>query len=149
MITLDTNILVYSIDHRDPLKQAIAKEIVGALYARNSPICLQVVGEFCNAVNRRLKRPPWDAAQAARNIAVSFRTFGVTRDDVLKGLAETATGQFSYWDATLIAACESVGCLTFFSEDMQDGYQYGGMRIVNPFGSDGLSKAASEVLGAK
>jgi predicted nucleic acid-binding protein len=39
----------------------------------------------------------------------------------------------SYWDAAILAAPEALGAQTLFSEDLSDGQQYGGVRVVNPF----------------
>ena len=38
-----------------------------------------------------------------------------------------------YWDAAIIAAALELGCKTVYSEDMNDGQDYGGVRVVNPF----------------
>ncbi len=39
----------------------------------------------------------------------------------------------SQWDATILAAAVELGCTTIYSEDMNDGQDYGGVRVVNPF----------------
>lgn len=39
----------------------------------------------------------------------------------------------SHWDSMLVAACIEAGVTTLYSEDMADGADYDGVRIVNPF----------------
>ena len=39
----------------------------------------------------------------------------------------------SHWDSLLIAACSDIGVTHLYSEDMGDGIEIGGVRIVNPF----------------
>lgn len=39
----------------------------------------------------------------------------------------------SYWDAAIVAAAEALGAQTIDSEDLNDGQQYGRVRVVNPF----------------
>lgn len=39
----------------------------------------------------------------------------------------------SYWDAAILAAAEALGADTVYSEDLNDGQQYGRVRVVNPF----------------
>ncbi|HEX7378498.1 MAG TPA: hypothetical protein VF278_15370 [Pirellulales bacterium] len=39
----------------------------------------------------------------------------------------------SHWDSLLIAACQEAGASYLYTEDMQDGADYGGVKIVNPF----------------
>ena len=39
----------------------------------------------------------------------------------------------SYWDAAILAAAAAMGAHTLYSEDLNDGQQYGQVRVVNPF----------------
>ena len=39
----------------------------------------------------------------------------------------------SHWDSLLVAACQEAGVTCLYSEDMQDGADYDGVKIVNPF----------------
>ena len=41
--------------------------------------------------------------------------------------------QLSYWDAAILAAAKQMGCHTVFSEDLNDGQNYDGVTVVNPF----------------
>ncbi len=57
-----------------------------------------------------------------------------------------ATGRLSYWDALMLASAREAGCSAFISEDLQDGARLFGMEIVNPFGAQGPSPRAIELL---
>ena len=41
--------------------------------------------------------------------------------------------QISYWDAAIIEASRAMGCPQVLSEDLNDGQDYAGVRVVNPF----------------
>jgi len=41
--------------------------------------------------------------------------------------------QISFWDANILAAAIALGCGIVFSEDLNAGRDYGGVRVVNPF----------------
>jgi predicted nucleic acid-binding protein len=41
--------------------------------------------------------------------------------------------QLSYWDAAIIEASRAMGCMQVLSEDLNDGQDYGGVRVANPF----------------
>jgi predicted nucleic acid-binding protein len=41
--------------------------------------------------------------------------------------------RISFWDAQILAAARRAGCSKVYSEDMQDGAVYGGMRVIDPF----------------
>ena len=44
-----------------------------------------------------------------------------------------ATLGLSYWDSLIIAAAERASCPAVFIEDLNDGQQYGTVKVVNPF----------------
>jgi predicted nucleic acid-binding protein len=39
----------------------------------------------------------------------------------------------SFWDAMIIQAAVSSGCREIFSEDLNDGLEISGTKLVNPF----------------
>jgi predicted nucleic acid-binding protein len=41
--------------------------------------------------------------------------------------------QLSYWDAAIIEAARVAGCDEVLSEDLDDGQDYAGVRVTNPF----------------
>jgi predicted nucleic acid-binding protein len=41
--------------------------------------------------------------------------------------------QLSYWDAAIIEAARAMGCAHVLSEDLNDGQDYAGVRVTNPF----------------
>lgn len=146
-VTADTNLFVYALDSRDRIKQAAALEAFGHLQIRKAAVALQVVGEIQNALRRRLKMPPATACQHARNVFVTFDSFAFDPECVDIALGLAAAGRLSYWDALLLAAARRAGMAVLLSEDMQDGFEFGGLRVINPFGETGLSDRAREALG--
>jgi predicted nucleic acid-binding protein len=148
MLSVDTNIFIYAVDQSEPEKQPLAMEVGRRAQAVGAAIALQVCGEFYSASTRRLKRAPWEAAQASRNLMTAFPTFNASRTAVERALAEAAAGRFSYWDGLLLASADEAGCTALLSEDMADGLRFGGVEIVNPFAGDRLSDRAVELLGA-
>ena len=146
MISLDTNVFVYLLDDGSPAKQAIAADLIVRASAAKAPIALQVVGEAQNAARRRLKTPPFVAAQFARNILTAFHTLSATDQDAETALGQMAAGRLSYWDALLLACLKRNGCTTLLTEDLQDGATVLGVEIVNPFSAGGLSDRATALL---
>lgn len=41
--------------------------------------------------------------------------------------------QISNWDAAILAAALESGCVLVYSEDLNHGQDYGGVRVENPF----------------
>jgi predicted nucleic acid-binding protein len=44
-----------------------------------------------------------------------------------------ATHQLDIWDAVILSAASAAGCSLLLSEDLQDGFIWGGVTVVNPF----------------
>ena len=146
-MTADTNIYVYTFDNRETLKQTIAARVAVALRRRRGPLALQLIGEFQNAMRRKLKAPPAFAAAEALELFRNHVVFGFSEAAVVLALREAASGRLSYWDALMLASAAEAGCTVMLSEDMRDGAHVFGLEIVNPFGKDGLSARAAELLG--
>ena len=55
---------------------------------------------------------------------------------VLVAALDLATDhQLAIWDAVIISAASQSGCRLLLSEDLQDGFSWGGVTVVNPFAS--------------
>jgi predicted nucleic acid-binding protein len=48
-------------------------------------------------------------------------------------LATSVRWTMSYWDAAIVEAARAAGCATLLTEDLQDGMDFGGVRVVDPF----------------
>jgi predicted nucleic acid-binding protein len=44
-------------------------------------------------------------------------------------------GKIAFWDALIVAAAKVGGCSYVLTEDLQDGQEIAGVRVVNPFRS--------------
>lgn len=145
-ITLDSNILTYFVDARDPTKHKLAIEIIETAAQISCPLALQAVGEFYSAATRKVKLRSIDAQFRVSEFMRTFETFPYSRAAIFVGAQEAAAGRFQFWDAVLLASAAEAGCTICLSEDMADGARLGGITVRNPFGKEGLSKAAREVL---
>lgn len=101
----------------------------------------QVAVEFLNCMRRwefagrefagRILRS--QTAAYFEEIESSFDLVLPTRPILHIALDLNARYSLSHWDSLLIAACIEAGVTTLYSEDMADGADYDGVRIVNPF----------------
>jgi len=146
MITADTNVFIYLWDSSAPAKMAMARQLTAALADQVSAIGLQVVGEVQNVLRRKLKQPPWEAAQNARNLLTAFDTFTASESNANEALALMSAGRMSYWDALLVTSARDAGCTAFLTEDMADGMRLGALEIINPFGPGVPSDRALALL---
>jgi predicted nucleic acid-binding protein len=148
LFTLDTNILIYSIDSNAGLRRDTAIEVIRRARLAPCHLMLQAVSEFYAAVTRKGLLPRSDAARIAEAYLVLFRTAAASATAVRTALATAAAGKASYWDALLVATAAEAGCSAILTEDLADGADLLGVRIINPFGAGGLTAEAEAFLAA-
>jgi predicted nucleic acid-binding protein len=130
----DTNILLYAIS-RDPAEQDKAKRAADILAARDVALSVQVLQEFYVQATRA-SRPDAISHQQAVRLIESFARFPVqdiTTVIMTAALRSRERFQLSYWDAAIIEAARAIGCTNVLSEDLNDGQDYGGVTVTNPF----------------
>jgi predicted nucleic acid-binding protein len=131
---VDTNILLYAVSGNleDREKTAIAIQL---LQSTDLAFSVQVFQEFFAQVTRptRVNRLPQDEAQGFIESWLRFPVQEMTVDILRAALKSSQRFQISYWDAAIIEAARALSCREMFSEDLNAGQNYGGIRIVNPF----------------
>jgi predicted nucleic acid-binding protein len=131
---VDTNILLYTIS-RDPAEQHKAKRANDILTDRELALSVQVLQEFYVQATRASRPDPITHQQAVRLIE-SFRRFyvqDITSSILMAALDSRHRFQLSYRDAAIIEAARAMGCTEVLSEDLNDGQDYVGVRVTNPF----------------
>ena len=130
---LDTNILVYSDDPRDPAKRQMALNLIKAnLRLRTGVVSLQVLQEYFVSATGKLKL---NAALAKQRVQVfaKFHIAEPTASDIFAAIDLHRLHGFSYWDALVLRMAKQASCRVLLSEDMQHGREIDGVKIVNPF----------------
>jgi len=131
---VDTNILLYAIS-RDPAELDKAKRASDILAERDLALSVQVLQEFYVQATRA-SRPDAIGHQQAVLLIQSFQRFpaqDITSGVMLAALDTCQRFQLSYWDAAIIEASRALGCTLVLSEDLNDGQDYDGVRVANPF----------------
>ena len=88
-------------------------------------ISTQVLQEFYVTVTRKIARPlpPADAEAWIKDRA-KLPCASTTPELVQRGISISQRWQLSYWDSAILAAAESLGVRTVYSEDLSDGQEY-------------------------
>jgi predicted nucleic acid-binding protein len=133
----DTNILLYQYDASAPHKQFIADELVKRLLADGSlVISTQVMMEFYQVATRKYSQSI--TADRLHRLMAEFAACNpivVTPELIMDAVAIHRRHSFSWWDSTIIAAALEAEVDVLYSEDLQDGRDFDGLRITNPFRS--------------
>src|SRR2546423_1367502 len=134
MDAVDTNVLIYTRDPRDAVKQQKAQHLTTNLAF--GALLWQVACEFI-AASRKLAPFGFTQAQAWREIErlSLVWTFVLPSENVLTRAEQlAATQNLSFWDAMIVAACMEGGITRLYTEDFDNSLsQATGVEIVNPF----------------
>lgn len=132
MIAIDTNILIYSCDNRDPNRRDQASRLLEQL--RDGIVPWQVACEFLAAI-RKLE-PQGFTAESGWDILLDYlQTFSLlmpTSAVLTRARGLHVEQHCSFWDAMFCAACLETGIPTLISEDVP-GLVIPGLTITNPF----------------
>ena len=135
-VFLDTNVLVYAIESGGP---DTVKSSIALALAKRTDVCLsvQVLGEFYRAVTNPRRGSPLTHDEAIAWVQIWKRhdVRSVTVPHVDLALELVHRFQLNYFDALILAAARLAGCDLVYSEDLNDGQDYGGLRVENPFRS--------------
>jgi len=128
----DTNVLIYAHASDDRRKKKIAQDLVDAHVGdRTAVISTQVLQEFFNTMTKI----GLSAATARRHVSdyAATNVVQVTKELILSAIDLHRLHQVSFWDALILRAARAGGCAVVLSEDLNDGQDYDGVRVENPF----------------
>ncbi len=134
-VFVDTNVLVYVRDASESKKQPRAAEWMAALWDTGSGrVSYQVLNEYYVTVTSKLD--PGLPKEAAREDVEALVTWQPRVLD--HGVLETACEiqdryGFTYWDSLIAAAAATMDCGVLLTEDLSDGQDILGVRVVDPF----------------
>jgi predicted nucleic acid-binding protein len=134
-VFVDTNVIVYSRDATEPVKQKQADNWLQHLWSNQSGrISFQVLNEYYVTVTKKLK-PGLSRSEARDDI----RNLMVWKPAVIEQIVTQSAWSiqdhygYSWWDCLILATALKQDCRYVLSEDMQHGQQIKGLEIVSPF----------------
>ena len=136
---IDTNVLIYAEDARDPRNQMCAAELIRRLMRdRRGGLSLQILQEFFAVATRKLAMASEDARRRA---ALCSRFDVVTPDpaDLPAAIDLQRLHRLSIWDGLIVRAALNGACTKLHTEGMQAGYVVARLTLVNPF--DGIGRS--------
>ncbi|MEO0467251.1 MAG: PIN domain-containing protein [Pseudomonadota bacterium] len=127
---LDTNIIIYAATTQNDGKSKIARDIVG-----EADFCLsvQVLHEFY--INMR--NPVFGMSEDTINVwtahLLEFECAVIDTDIFFTAKRLCERHGIHYYDAAMVAAAKRLGAGTIFTEDLNNGQDFDGVRAINPF----------------
>ena len=134
-VALDTNVLAYAEGINGAERRDAALVLIRKLPQEAGVVPIQVLGELFNVLVRKAGK----SRSEARDALLSWRdTFSVveTSSEAMLAAADLAMDhQLGIWDAVVLSAAAQGGCRLLLSEDLQEGFTWAGVTVVNPFAS--------------
>ncbi|HMR31339.1 MAG TPA: PIN domain-containing protein [Geminicoccaceae bacterium] len=138
-VSFDSNVLIYAADQNDR-RQHRAIEVLDRAATGPGLLSLQALAEFFHVVTRR-RIASRDLAEA--QVEDWMKIFPIQRPDMeslREAIGVARRHAIPFWDAMLWATVKAGGCRFLLTEDLQNGRDLEGVRLVNPFdpANDGL-----------
>jgi predicted nucleic acid-binding protein len=135
-VAIDTNVLAYAEGLNDSAKRDIALSILEALPPESTFLPVQTLGELFSVLVRKARRPATAAAQAVLSWGDAFPLIESSGDVLLAATDLTQAHELGVWDALIVSAAAEARCRLLLSEDLQNGFTWRGVTVVNPFTAD-------------
>jgi len=135
---VDTNVLIYSLDRNEPVKQSKAQQLLQSLHLAAEPTWLpwQVLGELTQQLRRwrdqgKISEP--DFVQHVHAYRYLF-PIALPREAVLDHALDLSQRfSLSHWDSMLLGACQDAGIHKLYTEDMGSPRTMDQIQLINPF----------------
>jgi predicted nucleic acid-binding protein len=135
MDAVDTNVLLYAHDPRDPVKQQAAIALIESL--SDAALLWQVACEYL-AASRKLEPfgfRPSDAWKDVQDLRMVWTTILPSWESLDRAGGLIQQHGMSFWDAMIVAACQECGITRLYSEDFGSHLRLDRIEITNPFRS--------------
>lgn len=137
-VFVDTDVLVYARDTSEGEKHLRSRHWMSELWSAHAGrVSMQVLHEYYVTVTRKLT-PGLSPSEARRDVQDLLLWRPLPLEGPLVEAAWSIEDRYhlSFWDALVVAAARRAGCQRLLSEDLQDGQDFEGTIVVDPFAHD-------------
>jgi predicted nucleic acid-binding protein len=132
-VMLDSNVLVYALSDAPPERKKrntaatlLAEQDFGTSY--------QVLMETWVVATRRMAKPvPEEKVAVFLDRVLAFPCVPGAADLYRQAFRLSRRYEIHPYDAAIVAAAQELGAHTLYSEDLSNGQEYDGVKVVNPF----------------
>lgn len=132
-IAIDTNILVYAEGVGDIARRDASFDLLTRLPAESILLPAQVMGELFRVLTGKGGCTPENARSRVQQWADSFEVADSTWSAFQAAFDLTVDHNLQIWDALILAITAENRCRILLSEDMQHGFTWRGVTVVNPY----------------
>ena len=126
-VFVDTNILLYTADHKDKSKQERCQDLLRSFVGQDirPVISTQILQEFYVVATRKLRMEELTVKSSVVQFYARYEVVTVTPSLINAGIDCSILNRISFWDALIIVAAEAAHCKTIYTEDLNHGQVIG------------------------
>jgi len=132
-ITFDTNVLVYAEGANGPDLRQIALSVIKGTRNSQQFVPIQVLSETFNVLTKKGGFSRREAQATLHAWSRVFHVLATTIEDFETASELSASHNLQIYDAIILAVSDAAGCRILLSEDMQHGFEWRGVTVINPF----------------
>ena len=132
-IALDTNILAYAEGIGDGARQQASLDLIRKITPPRVVIPAQCLGELFRVLTGKARRDAASAQEAVLGWTDAYETADSTWTAFQSAMDVAANHNLQIWDALILAVAAEQRCRLLLSEDMQPGFTWRGVTVVNPY----------------
>lgn len=130
---LDTNVLAYAEGVNGAAMKKTALQLLENLPHGAAVVPVQTLGELFNLLVKKAGRSAAKARTSILSWADAFPLIETSATVMLAAVDLANDHHLSIWDAVIFAGSAEAGCRLLLSEDLHEGFTWGGVTVVNPF----------------
>jgi predicted nucleic acid-binding protein len=144
-VALDTNVMAYAEGVGDEDRCSAAITLIDQLPAELVLLPAQTLGELYRVLTGKAKRDANEVRQVILGWSDSFEVADSSWTAFQAALDLAADHGLQIWDALILSIAAESHCRLLLSEDLQNGFTWRGVTVVNPFTTP-RSRLLSSVL---
>lgn len=132
-LALDINVMAYAEGVGDAERCRIARDWIARLPPGRVLLPAQTLGELYRVLTAKEGRAAPDARAAILEWADAFEVADSTWDAFQSAMDLAADHRLQIWDALILSVAADNHCRLLVSEDLQEGFTWRGVTVVDPF----------------
>jgi len=136
MNAIDTNVLLYSVDHNEPAKRLKAQQLLNQLRTEPTLLLWQVLGELTQQLRRWRDQGRLSHEEFSQHLSAFRYLFPLllpTAEAFDSALSLAERYSLSHWDSMILGACHASGVKRLYTEDIGAPRTIDEVELVNPF----------------
>jgi len=132
-VALDTNVLAYAEGVNGVERRDAALAFIRRVPREATTVPVQVLGELFNVLIRKGGKSRSEARDSLLSWRDAFPVIETSPEVMIAAVDLAKDHQLGIWNAVILSAASHSGCRLLLSEDLQEGFTWAGVTVVNPF----------------